>query len=153
MYYNNDGKHSFNNRREHMKIFEAIEKRHSTRNYESEKLSENVKREIETICDGVKPFQEVKCTWDVKEDEKATGKIFSEIDSTKWESLVNYGFEGEQIILRLTQADSTLKVDSTLWKALDNREKTPAILRFGKGKESGAIIIAFSNESSAMVFF
>jgi len=122
-----------------MKIFEAMENRHSVRNYEPEILSETVKEEINTLCKGVKPFQQTKCSWVIMDDAKATGKIFTEVDSTKWEELVNYGFEGEQIILGLIQNGPSLNINATLWKASGISANTPAVLRFGKVGKSGAI--------------
>jgi len=117
-----------------MSVFETIKKRHSTRRYHKEPLDKETREQILAICSNVDPFEGLKLDWQVEDDDKATGMIYAVKGSDDKKELVRYGFEGEQIILKLTD-----KGYQTLWKALNTGEHTPAIIRFGKGKKKSFV--------------
>lgn len=109
-----------------MDIIEAIKRRHSTRAYIEEKYSDATLQKINSLFEQIKPLKDEYINWTIEKDDKNTGKIFSDVDDN-WKSRVCYGFQGEQIILKLTQLSY-----NTLWRAIGGER--PAEILFGHAK-------------------
>ncbi|PLV60382.1 nitroreductase family protein [Thermotoga sp. KOL6] len=108
-----------------MDIFEAIESRHSVRNFLRRNLPDSLKEELK-IFSSIK-FITKKYDW------KANFQDFPHYiyATTKksFDELVDYGFQGEQIVLFLT-----MKGLGTCWMARSPHPNVPYIIAFGYPK-------------------
>jgi len=104
-----------------MDIFEAIERRHSVRDFLERKLPENIKEEIENLS--LKSITE-KLDWKVNLS-TFPGYVYA-TTMKDFEKQVDYGFQGEQIVLFLT-----MEGFGTCWMARSPHPDVPYIIAFG----------------------
>jgi len=112
-------------------ILNLIKIRHSVRNFESYTLSH---QEIKKITAYIKDLpmldSKIQITWKIKHSSPlGSGKIYTEIPKQTSENLVEYGFQGENIVLFLTSLDF-----GTCWMAVGRATErlAPAVIVFGK---------------------
>lgn len=111
-------------------FYRVIEKRHSVRSYQNHQLNEEEKNSIESIFNQlISIHNDNTLNWRLEENTQASGKIFAKHDTPPEDYLIEYGFQGEQIILSLVE-----KGYDTLWKAAGIPSDIPAYLIFGTGK-------------------
>jgi len=116
-------------------FYQAIEKRHSVRSYNSQQLKEQEKKSIESILNQlISIHHDNNLNWRLEEHTQATGKIFAKHEIPPEDYLIEYGFQGQQIILSLVE-----KGYDTLWKAAGIPSDIPAYLIFGTGKGKKSI--------------
>ena len=109
----------------------AIEKRHSVRSYQPYQLKATEKKNIKGISKALECIhQDNLLNWELEETQQPSGRLFAEHDIPPEDYLLEYGFQGEQIILSLIEIGF-----DTLWKAAGIPSHIPAYLIFGKGKE------------------
>jgi hypothetical protein len=113
-----------------MDFYKAIEKRHSVRSYQSYQLTEEEKKQIKAVFnDLISIHHDNLLNWKLEDQNQPSGKIFAKHDIPPEDYLIEYGFQGEQIILSLVEQGF-----DTLWKAAGIPSDIPAYLIFGKGK-------------------
>lgn len=113
-----------------MEFFMAAQKRKTVRNFEYESLNPLLKTELNTVSEKLSILPNLKpIAWQLEQDPKALGKFFSKVHEDNVLALVEYGFEGEQMVLRLVE-----KGYGTMWQAINTEKGVPALIRFGKSK-------------------
>ena len=115
---------------EKMDFYKTIEKRHSVRSYQSYQLIEEEKELLKTKLNHlIGIHQDNLLNWKLEETTQASGRFYAKHDIPPEDFLIEYGFQGEQIILSLVEQGF-----DTLWKAAGIPSDIPAYLIFGKGK-------------------
>jgi nitroreductase len=104
-----------------MDIFEAIESRHSVRDFLERKMPERIKDDIENLL--VK-FITKKLDWKINLS-SFPSYIYAKAEK-HFDELVEYGFQGEQIVLFLTAQGF-----GTCWMARSPHPDVPYIIVFG----------------------
>lgn len=118
-----------------MDFYEIVQKRHSVRNYEAYVLSEEEKTKIDELLTQVVSINEANTmNWIREEHPQSSGRICAKNGQTSKDYLIEYGFQGEQIILSLVEMNF-----DTLWRAVGTPSDIPAYLIFGKGKEKKSV--------------
>lgn len=101
------------------------------RSYRNYQLIEEEKEQIKAVFNNLISIQhDNHLNWNMEDQNQPSGKIFAKHDIPPEDYLIEYGFQGEQIILSLVEQGF-----DTLWKAAGIPSDIPAYLIFGKGKE------------------
>ncbi len=118
-----------------MDFFDVIKKRHSVRSYQPYQLTEGEKKQIESIFKGlISIHKDNILDWKEEEHPQSSGRILAKHEIPPEDYLIEYGFQGEQIILSLVEMGF-----DTLWKGAGVPSDIPAYLIFGKGKGKKSI--------------
>lgn len=114
-----------------MSSIDNILKRSSVRRYDSFPFDLTVKSKVNRILEGVIPLSSgKKLQWKAEPIKECTGNIYCEIQDFVQDNLIEYGFQGEQIVLDLVGEGF-----GTLWKAIGAGKNIPAKVLFGKEPE------------------
>ena len=113
-----------------MDFYQTIEKRHSVRSFQSYQLIEEEKKLLKSKLNHLISIrQDNLLNWKLEETTQASGRFYAKHEAPPEDYLIEYGFQGEQIILSLVEQGF-----DTLWKAAGIPSDIPAYLIFGKGK-------------------
>jgi len=108
----------------------AMEKRYSVRNFSREDFDASFRETVRCWVDALEPLLDFPLlSWQVQEDPGACGQLFSPVPQGDSDALIQYGFQGEQLVLQLVAAGW-----GTLWQAIGSGQGIPARIRFGKEK-------------------
>lgn len=111
---------------------ETITKRKSVRSYEQYKLSEEESGKISTAIKEPATIS-TAIEWSLNlNSPMGSACIFGELSEKNDSNLVEYGFQGEQLLVKLTTMGY-----GTCWLARSPNKAVPAIIAFGKIKEGG----------------
>ena len=118
-----------------MDFYDVIKKRHSVRSYQPYQLTDEEKNQVESIFKGlISIHKDNILDWHREKNPQSSGRIWSKHEIPPEDYLIEYGFQGEQIILSLVDMGF-----DTLWKAAGIPSDIPAYLIFGKGKNKKTI--------------
>jgi len=118
-----------------MDFYDVIQKRHSVRSYQPYQMTDIEKRQVESVFKGlICIHQDNLLNWNREENPQSSGRIWAKHEMPPEDYLIEYGFQGEQIILSLVDMGF-----DTLWKAAGIPSDIPAYLIFGKGKAKKSI--------------
>ena len=108
---------------------ESLTKRKSTRSYENYVLTDEESKSISELMKSAAIIS-IPLDWKLSLDSPAgSGSIYSELKEKNPDSLVEYGFQGQQLLMRLEALDF-----GTCWLARSPLKSVPAIIAFGKKK-------------------
>ena len=113
-------------------IIETIRIRHSTRKFLPYNLSEDEKKHLKEFMAGVSSLHSRHLEWVLTDHNKGSGVIYAPCPD-KSSCLVEYGFQGEQIVLELTKMNL-----ATCWNASIKINAAPAGIVVGK-EETGKL--------------
>src|SRR6056297_2254137 len=118
-----------------MDFYDVIQKRHSVRSYQPYQMTDIEKRQVESVFKGlICIHQDNLLNWNREENPQSSGRIWAKHEMPPEDYLIEYGFQGEQIILSLVDMGY-----DTLWKAAGIPSDIPAYLIFGTGKGKKSI--------------
>src|SRR6056297_1297307 len=118
-----------------MDFYDVIQKRHSVRSYQPYQMTDIEKRQVESVFKGlICIHQDNLLNWNREENPQSSGRIWAKHEFPPEDYLIEYGFQGEQIIISLVDMGF-----DTLWKAAGIPSDIPAYLIFGKGKNKKTI--------------
>lgn len=111
-------------------VFETIKKRRSVRTYSNGPIDKDIERALYEFFNSLfKIHNDIEIDWKVSNEGLKSRAVFGEVRKPLTEnhrSLVEYGFEGEQIVLYLTSRNL-----GTCWLARSIKPNVPAIISFG----------------------
>ncbi len=114
-----------------MEFLRLAGERSTIRSYTPQILSEELKTTLLALSEKLFFLPNARAiSWKLEEDSKALGRFFAYVHEDNVSSGIEYGFEGEQLILHLVSQGY-----GTMWQAIGTDEEVPAYLRFGKPKE------------------
>jgi len=114
-----------------MEFFRLAGERSTVRSYVIQTLSNEEKSNLLALKEKLLFLPNARpVNWKLEEDAKALGRFFAYVHEDSIFSSIEYGFEGEQLILHLVSLGY-----GTMWQAIGTQEEVPAFLRFGQPKE------------------
>lgn len=117
-------------------VFPVIEMRHSVRSYSRYTLAESDVEKLENLFSRLPSIdQALKLSWKLKTSSPVgSAKLYAPLAESHPGAWVEYGFQGEALVLKLTQAGF-----GTCWIAVGGatEKNSPAVIVFGKEAKTG----------------